>query len=244
MWIVAALLIVSVPAIAGDLTVTGKLGAGVTPTLPFQVGASSFTVLSSGNVGVGVAAPAHKLELVAGTTAAGGIGFGTDTELYRSAANTLSVATGDSLNLVSGNLNVAGTSVVTSGRLVRTANGTVTAPAHTFSADTNSGLYSVGNDTMTLVTGGVARMTFDANGRIGIGTTAPDATVELGGTNAAISLNEDTVTPATPAASAECRIYMKADKIVIQYNDAGTVRYKYLDLTGTGVTWVATTTAP
>ncbi len=244
MWIVAALLIVSIPAIAGDVSVTGKLGAGVTPTLPFQVGASSFTVLTSGNVGVGVAAPAHKLELVAGTTAAGGVGFGTDTELYRSAANTLSLATGDSLNLVSGNLNVAGTTVVTSGRLVRTANGTAAAPAHTFSADTNSGLYSVGNDTMSFTTNGVQRMTLDASGRLGVGTGTPDSTVELSGTNASISLNEDTVTPATPAASAECRIYMKADKIVIQYNDVGTVRYKYLDLTGVGVTWVATTTAP
>jgi hypothetical protein len=97
---------------------------------------------------------------------------------------------------------------------------------------------------MTLVTGGVARMTINASGRIGIGTTAQDATLELAGTNAAISLNEDTVTPGSPTASAECRVYMKADKLIIQYNDAGTVRYKYLDLTGTGVTWVATTTAP
>ncbi len=195
MWMIVAVLLLSIPAIAGDLSVTGKLGAGVTPTLPFQVGASSFTVLSSGNVGVGVAAPAHKLELVAGTTAAGGIGFGTDTELYRSAASVLSLGSGDSLAM-------AGTSILTSGRLVQTANGTVTAPAFTFSADTNSGLYSVGNDTMTFTTAGVARMTINA-GRVGIGNTAPNSTVQISGS---LALPIVTKTAAYTAAIGDCTI--------------------------------------
>lgn len=55
---------------------------------------------------------------------------------------------------------------------------------------------------------------------------------------------EQSATPANPASGTEMHVYMKADKFVIQYNDAGTVRYKYLDLTGTGVTWTHTTTAP
>lgn len=55
---------------------------------------------------------------------------------------------------------------------------------------------------------------------------------------------DDTTTPANPSSSFEGHIYVKGGKLVIQYNDAGTVRYKYLDLTGTGVTWVHTTTAP
>lgn len=50
--------------------------------------------------------------------------------------------------------------------------------------------------------------------------------------------------PAAPNASSQCRMYMKADKLIIQYNDAGTTRYKYLTLTGTGVTWTHTTSAP
>ena len=81
----------------------------------------------SGNVGIGTTGPTHKLELAAATTVAGGIGFGSDTELYRSAANTLALASGDSFNLVSGNLQVAGTSVITSGRLILGANGTAAA---------------------------------------------------------------------------------------------------------------------
>jgi len=39
-------------------------------------------------------------------------------------------------------------------------------------------------------------------------------------------------------------VYVNNDKLVIKYYDAGTWRYKYLTLTGTGVTWVHTTTAP
>lgn len=50
-------------------------------------------------------------------------------------------------------------------------------------------------------------------------------------------------TPTTPDA-AHVHVYLKSNKLVFQYLDGGSVRYKYLDLTGTGVTWVATTTAP
>ena len=59
-----------------------------------------------------------------------------------------------------------------------------------------------------------------------------------------LTLGELGANPPSPTASNQLKIYMKGDKLVIAYNDAGTVRYKYLDLTGTGVTWVHTTTAP
>lgn len=55
---------------------------------------------------------------------------------------------------------------------------------------------------------------------------------------------ERTTTPSNPTDGSEARTYVKGDKFIIQYNDGGTVRYKYLDLTGTGITWVHTTTAP
>ena len=38
--------------------------------------------------------------------------------------------------------------------------------------------------------------------------------------------------------------YCNGSKFILRYNDSGTVRYKYLDMAGTGVTWVHTTTAP
>ena len=55
---------------------------------------------------------------------------------------------------------------------------------------------------------------------------------------------ETTVTPTAPGFSNAFHLYMKSDKLIIQYLDGATVRYKYLDLTGTGVTWVHTTSAP
>lgn len=59
-----------------------------------------------------------------------------------------------------------------------------------------------------------------------------------------VSLQELSVTPANPGNGVTVRQYFKDDKVIFQYNQAGTIRYKYLDMTGTGVTWVHTTTAP
>jgi hypothetical protein len=59
-----------------------------------------------------------------------------------------------------------------------------------------------------------------------------------------LTLREQSATPVAPAQDADGHIYIKDGKLVIQYDDGGTVRYKYLDLTGTGVTWAHTTTAP
>ena len=39
-------------------------------------------------------------------------------------------------------------------------------------------------------------------------------------------------------------VYVKSSKFIIKFNDGGTVRYKYLDLTGTGTTWTHTTSPP
>ncbi len=64
-------------------------------------------------------------------------------------------------------------------------------------------------------------------------------------TEGLMRLTERTTSPATnPGSGNESNIYLKADKLVLQFNDGGTIRYKYLDLTGTGVTWVHTTSAP
>jgi len=58
-----------------------------------------FYISTSGNVGIGTTSPTHKIELAAATTAAGGMAFGTDVELYRSAANVLTLAAGDSFDI-------------------------------------------------------------------------------------------------------------------------------------------------
>jgi hypothetical protein len=57
-------------------------------------------------------------------------------------------------------------------------------------------------------------------------------------------LNETSRTPSSPTVNTDVHIYFKDNKLIFQFSESGTVRYKYLDLTGTGVTWVHTTTAP
>ncbi|GIV81733.1 MAG: hypothetical protein KatS3mg051_1087 [Anaerolineae bacterium] len=59
-----------------------------------------------------------------------------------------------------------------------------------------------------------------------------------------VQLVEQASTPASPTSRDKANIYVKSDKLVVQWNDNGTIRYKYLDLNGTGVTWTHTTTAP
>ena len=46
------------------------------------------------------------------------------------------------------------------------------------------------------------------------------------------------------AAAELCDIYIKDTYLIIKYNDAGTSRYKYLDLSGTGTTWQHSTSQP
>ncbi|MCC6192254.1 MAG: hypothetical protein IT318_24750 [Anaerolineales bacterium] len=86
------------------------------------------------------------------------------------------------------------------------------------------------------------------NHRVGINNNlSPSYTLDVRGTiytNTNLLLQEQGSTPAAITQDTQCDIYMKADKLVIRFNNAGTIRYKYLDLTGTGVTWTHTTSAP
>jgi hypothetical protein len=60
-----------------------------------------------------------------------------------------------------------------------------------------------------------------------------------------ISMRPSTATPPDPSdGHNDVHMYTKGSKLIFQFNDGGTVRYKYLDLSGTGTTWVHTTTAP
>lgn len=59
-----------------------------------------------------------------------------------------------------------------------------------------------------------------------------------------LKLIELSAHPADPISGVAPHVYVKGDKLFAQYNDGGTVRYKYLDLTGTSATWTHTTVAP
>ena len=92
--------------------------------------------------------------------------------------------------------------------------------------------------------GGAEHMRITAAGVVGINKTNPDGLLYLGGSAAYLSMETASANPAALGAGVGVRVYIKGGKIIFQYNDSGTTRYKYLDLAGTGVTWVHTTSAP
>jgi hypothetical protein len=82
---------------------------------------------------------------------------------------------------------------------------------------------------------------------LAVGSSATTLSVPENGTvqvTGNLLLDELASTPAAPGDGYQARMYVKSDKLVIQYKDGINTRYKYLDLTGTGVTWVHTLTAP
>ena len=81
-------------------------------------------------------------------------------------------------------------------------------------------------------------------GNVGIGVTAPDTLLHLGGANAFLTIAETGNTPTVPATQDKARIYVKGDKLIIQFKDGANTRYKWLPLTGTGVSWQQSTIAP
>lgn len=108
--------------------------------------------------------------------------------------------------------------------------------------------------------GGTARVWATQAGAVCINTETPVSGAELtvsgdadisqtlnlqgAGTFNSFTKYKTASTPSTPANGTEYNQYYKSGKFIIQYNDGGTTRYKYLDLTGTGATWIHTTTAP
>lgn len=59
------------------------------------------------------------------------------------------------------------------GSAVRVAGGSTGAPALSFTADTNTGIFSPAADTVAVSTGGAERLRVDSLGRVGIGTASP-----------------------------------------------------------------------
>ena len=75
---------------------------------------------------------------------------------------------------INGNLTVTGVS--------RLADGAVGTPSYSFTNDTNTGIYSGGADILKLVTGGSDRLTINASGNVGIGTTTSTSALSVYGT--------------------------------------------------------------
>ena len=99
------------------------------------------------------------------------------------------------------------------------------------------------NDQLVLKTNTDERMVLQQTGKVGIGTTSPHTMLHIAGSGS-LAMAEATEHPVDPAANTEAFFYIKADKFIIKFNDSGTIRYKYMVLSGDDMTWVQTLTSP
>jgi hypothetical protein len=148
-------------------------------------------------------------------------------------------------------------SSICSGGILRgySARGTKANPAATQAQDRLLQLAAYGHAGSGVLLGGQLRFIAGSTWSSSNGQT--DVHIDLNGPNqtgistkfrfegvGAFTMFQASETPASPGASNEAKLYIKGSKLVIQFNDAGTVRYKWLDLTGTGTTWQHSTSAP
>ena len=86
--------------------------------------------------------------------------------------------TGTTASFTSGNVTTfsGGTCTITSGVF---ASGTATNPSISFIADSNTGLYSPGADQVAISTSGTGRLFVNSSGNVGIGTSAPQANLQV-----------------------------------------------------------------
>jgi hypothetical protein len=126
--------------------------------------------------------------------------------------------------------------------VVKFVDGDLGNPSIAFANDTDTGIYrNSANGAMTFVHGGdsfaygLSQELVASGGKFTV----------TGGNSPHVQLDPLAVDPPSPGSDSECYVYVSDSGLfTIKYRDGATNRYKYLDLNGTGVTWVHTTSDP
>ncbi|MBT9168998.1 MAG: hypothetical protein DDT19_02350 [Syntrophomonadaceae bacterium] len=165
--------------IAGARTNLGAAASGANSDITSLSGLT--TALSIGQGGTGQTTALAAFNALSPLTTRGDI-------LTRDATNNIRVPVGtDGQVLTADSTQTAGVRWAAVGAggitwpLLSTIDGTVSAPAYSWGADTNMGIRRGGIDDLRFVTAGADRLTIDSAGNVGIGMTAPGATLHVGG---------------------------------------------------------------
>jgi hypothetical protein len=152
-------------ATAGNLALQTTTSGNITLTTAVSGGLVN---ILTGNLKVGSGTPGLTLNgddaYISGTLEADGnvdlggtLTLGADVVLSRGAANRLDLASGDSLNLVSGAIQQNTTTRLTSTGLFQAADGVVGGPAYSFSNSTNMGMYRIDSNNLGFSVAGTER---------------------------------------------------------------------------------------
>lgn len=150
----------------GSVTAPSIAFSADTNTGFYRVGAETIGVTTSGSLSMtfanGSVTSAVPFMLQNGSTTAPSLTFAADTNtgMYLSAANQLSITTGGSEAFRA----LAGGDVYVFGRTMGVSGGTAAAPAFTWTSDTDTGMYRVSSNVIGFSTGGTVAATMNAAG--------------------------------------------------------------------------------
>ena len=171
--------------LADDVVITGTLNVDGAATMAAITSDGAITTSSTlGSAGDAIFAADANVSVdldvggdttVVAITASGAGDF--ETTLNVDGASTMGAITSDGAITTSSTIGSAGEATFAIG--VQSGDGTVGAPAYGYVADSNTGMYRTGANTLGLATDGTLAVTVDASQEVGIGVSDPDELVEL-----------------------------------------------------------------
>ncbi len=186
-------------ALNGDTTVAANKSLAVSGTgtitdsyLNTSGSAINSSVTNTATTGLNNTTNAYNVSLtgtnnLTGSNILNGINFVSPTAATNNTFVGLNFNTGYTTLISSPNFTVTGGGAVTAASYTSTGqflatNGSAASPSYAFTNSTGTGLFRAGTDILGISTAGTQRITVDASGNVGIGTTNPGTALEVNGT--------------------------------------------------------------